>query len=550
MDRPWWQEAVVYQIYPRSFNDSNGDGIGDLPGIRERVPYLNDLGVDAVWLSPIYESPMADHGYDVANYRSIHPDYGTMDDFEALRDTLGDHDIRLILDMVVNHTSDEHDWFERSRNREDPYTDFYHWQDSDDGPPNNWESVFGGSAWSYDETRGEYYLHLFDEKQPDLNWRNPQVRDAVVETMNWWLDRGVDGYRLDVINLLSKTEGLPDGVDNTLQIGVEHFWDGPELDEYLAELYERVFAERDVVAIGEMPGIGSARGLEFTENGDPLSMLIAFDHVVLDWGPGGRWDPTSVNPGSFQRALMAWQDAIDDRAWTALYLENHDQPRAVSRFGDDSRYHYESATALATVITTLRGSPFIYQGQEIGMTNSSFPDPAVLEDVESRNYVAESLEEGASYEDIRPAIEAQSRDNARTPMQWDDSEQAGFTTGEPWLPVTPNYTDINVEAARANEDSIWHYYRSLIELRSERAALVTGSVEPVEPRPDAVFAYRRVSATDELLIATNLTDEAPVLELEDDGWQPLTGNYSDPPSTLSGRSLRPYEAVIAEREHR
>ena len=541
MTRPWWKDAVCYQIYPRSFNDSDGDGVGDLPGITAKADYLADLGVDAVWLSPIYPSPQADHGYDVADYRDIHEEYGTLEDFDALRETLAERDIRLLMDLVVNHTSDEHEWFERSRRGEEPYDEFYYWRESEDGPPNNWESTFGGSAWTYDEVREAYYLHLFDSKQPDLNWRNPLVREAVQEICQFWLERGVDGFRMDVINLISKTEGLPDGVPNDFQIGVEHVWDGPHLDAYLEELHEAVLDDPAIVTVGEMPGINAGRARELVGEDGPLSMVIGFDHVVLDWGPGGRWDPTDVNPGSFKRALLTWQEHMATEGWVCAYLENHDQPRSVSRFGDDEDYHHESATMLATLLLTLRGTPFVYQGQEIGMTNAQFPDPSALEDVETLRFLEE---DDRPYEVVRPAIEAQSRDNARTPMQWSAGHQAGFTTGEPWLPVTDNHDVLNVAEAVDTEGSIWRYYRSLIELRSRSSALRRGSLQVIEEVPDAVFAYRRDHEGESIHIWCNLTGERVELPSEfPTDRERLTGNYIDEPDGTRA-TLRPYEAVV------
>lgn len=545
MSQPWWTEAVCYQIYPRSFNDSDGDGVGDLPGIRERVDYLDDLGVDAVWLSPVYQSPQADHGYDVADYRSIHDEYGTLADFDDLLEALHDRDIRLLMDLVVNHTSDEHEWFERSRRGEKPYDEYYYWRESEDGPPNNWESTFGGSAWTYDETREAYYLHLFDEKQPDLNWRNPRVREEVQDICQFWLDRGVDGFRMDVINLISKAEGLPDGVPNDMQVGVEHFWDGPNLEAYLQELHDAVLADPAIVAVGEMPGISAGRAQDFVGEDGPLSMVISFDHVVLDWGPDGRWDPTDVSPGGFQRALLTWQEHLAENGWPCLYLENHDQPRSVSRYGDDETYHYESATMLATVLLTLRGTPFVYQGQEIGMTNASFPDPSVLEDVETLNFLAETDDDYAA---VRDAVEAQSRDNSRTPMQWDGTEQAGFTTGDPWLPVTDNYHEINAASARESDDSIWQFYRELIEFRAETPALRRGSLAVLEDVPEAVFAFERTHDGRHVRSYCNLTDAIQEVSVEVPV-ATVVGNYRDPQAgeSLHGDlELRPYEALVCD----
>ncbi|WP_256392055.1 alpha-glucosidase, partial [Natronoarchaeum rubrum] len=373
VDREWWKEAVVYQVYPRSFNDSDGDGNGDIPGIVEKVDYLDELGVDVVWLNPVYESPLADNGYDIADYQSIHPEFGTMDDWERLLEELHDRDMRLIMDLVVNHTSDEHEWFERSRTGNERYADYYHWKEGepdDDVQPNNWNSFFGGSAWSYDDERGEYYLHLFDEKQPDLNWRNAAVREDVYEMMNWWLDRGIDGFRMDVINLISKTEGLPDGDPGDEVTGAGHFVDGPRLDEYVTELYERTLEGRDVMTVGEMiGGISADEAAEYVGE-DGLSMIIHFEHVHVDVGPGGKWDVVDLDLAELKTVVTDWQETLAEEGWNCLYLSNHDQPRAVSRFGDDGEYRRESAKMLATFLFTLQGTPFVFQGQEIGMTNA------------------------------------------------------------------------------------------------------------------------------------------------------------------------------------
>ena len=548
-ERPWWKEAVVYQVYPRSFDDSDGDGIGDIPGIVERVEYLEALGVDTVWLCPVYESPMVDNGYDVAEYRSIHHEYGTMADWERLRDELHGRDMRLVMDMVPNHTSDEHEWFERSRAGESPYDDYYYWRESEDGPPNNWESAFGGSAWSYDDRREAWYLHLFDEHQPDLNWTNPRVRTEIYDTMEWWLEKGVDGFRLDVLNLLSKPEGLPDGVPNEFQTGIEQFVDGPALDAYLSELHEAVFAGTDAVVVGEMPGIHAGRARELVGDPGPLSMVITFEHMQLDWGPGGTFDPVAFEPGRLIDVLANWQERLAE-GWNCLYLANHDQPRVVSRFGEES-FRRESATAFGTVLLTLRGTPFIYQGQELGMTNTEFPTPEAIDDIEARNFLEEALasDEYDGYEDVRPVVEARSRDNARTPMQWSDDHAAGFTDGEPWLAVDEGYERVNAASARADPDSVWAYYRDLIELRREHEALVSGAFERVESVPADVFAYLRTCERDRLLVLANLGADHRRVELDEYVATVLVGNHTDPPALGTGTvSLGPYEAVVYELE--
>jgi oligo-1,6-glucosidase/alpha-glucosidase len=373
-EHTWWKEAVVYQIYPRSFNDTDGDGLGDIPGIIEKIGHLDDLGVDAVWLSPVYESPQYDNGYDVADYRSIHSEFGTMDDFDRMLERLHDRDIRLVMDMIPNHTSSEHEWFQRSRSEPaGKYGDYYVWREGDpDQPPNNWESAFGGSAWTYDEERGAWYLHLFDVHQPDLNWRNSAVREEIYDMMNWWLGKGIDGFRLDVVNLLSKAEGLPDGDPDGEWVGSEFFVDGPRIHEYLGQMHDEVFAGTDAVTVGEMPQLDIETARKYVGDG-PLDLVFPFEHMDLDFGEAGRWDIGSWELPDLKSILDGWQHGLEGCGWNTVFFENHDQPRSVSRFGDDGEYHYESATALATVVLTLRGTPFVYQGQEIGMTATSTP---------------------------------------------------------------------------------------------------------------------------------------------------------------------------------
>ncbi|NKE36447.1 alpha-glucosidase [Natronococcus sp. JC468] len=552
-DRRWWKEAVVYQIYPRSFNDSSGDGIGDIPGIIEKVDYLEELGVDVVWLNPVYESPMADNGYDIADYRSIHPRFGTMDDWERLLAELHDRDMRLIMDLVVNHTSDEHDWFSRSREGDAEYEDYYYWREGDDGPPNNWDSFFGGSAWSYDEERGEYYLHLFDEKQPDLNWRNETVRKEVYEMMRWWLERGIDGFRMDVINLVSKTEGLLDGDPDDEMTGAEHFVDGPRSTEYIGEMCNRALAEYDVMTVGEMIGVDADTALEYVgEDGCGLSMLIHFEHMGVDTGDGGKWDVADLDLLELKEIITDWQETLADEGWNCLYLSNHDQPRAVSRFGDDGEYREESAKMLATFLFTLQGTPFVYQGQEIGMTNTTFETPDDIRDVEAENFVESSLESGEydSYEEIRPIVESRSRDNSRTPMQWSDDEHAEFSEVEPWIDVTDNYEAINVEAAREDPNSVWHYYRDLIDLREECEIFVYGEYDLLLPDHPEVFAYTRTLEDETLLVICNFFDGEPTVDLPEltdiEALEFVVGNYGAGEPGDSALELRPYEARVYE----
>ena len=549
VDRAWWKEAVVYQIYPRSFNDSDGDGIGDLPGITERVDYLAELGVDVVWLNPVYESPMADMGYDIADYRAIHPAFGTMADWEELRDELHDRGIRLIMDLVVNHTSDEHGWFRRSRAGEEPYDDYYVWRPGEpDEPPNNWEAFFGGSAWTYDEARGEWYLGLFTPEQPDLNWENPQVREEVHDVVRFWLGKGIDGFRMDVINLVSKAEGLPDGDPESPLVGAEHFVDGPRIHEYMNELSTEGFGEREIMVVGECVGVDPETALDYCgRKSDAMDMCIAFELMDVDRGDS-RWEPTGWSLADLREVLVDWQETLGEEGWNCLYLNNHDQPRAVSRFGDDGEYRRESATMLATLLHGHRGTPFVYQGEEIGMTNAPFETPETLRDVEAINFVERRLEAGASFEELRPLLSAQSRDNARTPMQWSDAEHAGFTDGEPWIGVNPNYEEVNVDREREADRSVFRYYRALIELRHRSETLVYGDFEPLLPGHEEVYAIRRTLDDDRLVVVCNAFDGTPTVSLPDrtDGADAdlLLCNYGEGEPRLEDLSLRPYEARI------
>ncbi|MDG5776671.1 alpha-glucosidase [Haloarculaceae archaeon H-GB2-1] len=557
----WWDDAVVYQIYPRSFNDSTpddatadaiaGDGVGDIPGIVEKLDYIADLGVDVVWLTPVYDSPLNDYGYDVRDYRSTLDEFGTMRDWERLRDGLHERDVRLIMDLVVNHTSSEHEWFERSRRKEDPYIDYYVWRESDDGPPNNWDSLFGGPAWTYDEVRGAYYLHLFDETQPDLNWTNPAVREDVYEMMRWWLDKDVDGFRMDVINFISKTDGLPDGHPSEVVTGSEHFINGPHVEEYLWEMHDEVLADYDVLTVGEMPGISVEDALAYAGTDAPLDMVFHFEHMRLDEGEADPWNFSDWKLTDLKETFTLWQEGLYPDGWNALYLNNHDQPRMVSRFGDDEAYRVESAKLLGTLLHTLRGTPFVYQGEEIGMTNVPFESVDEFTDVETIRYVERMLERDdvENFDDIGDAVRYGSRDNARTPVQWNDSANAGFTTGEPWLTVNPNYTEINVESARADTDSVWHYYRRLIDLRHDHDVLVSGRYELLLPDHPEIYAYLRRGEEQRALVVLNFSTEPSRFELPEevsvDDPTLLLANYDvDAQDSPAGVRLRPYEARV------
>ena len=552
-NRRWWKEAVVYQVYPRSFNDSDGDGVGDLRGVVEKVDYLDALGVDVVWLCPVYDTPNADNGYDIRDYRSIADEFGTMADWEALLEALHDRDIRLVMDLVVNHTSDEHEWFRRSRRREAGYEDYYYWRDgTPDEPPNNWESFFGGSAWTYDDAREQWYLHLFDEKQPDLNWRTPAVREDVEDMVEWWLERGVDGFRIDAINYISKAEGLPDGESGRSPTGLEQFSHGPRIHEYLRGLYDRVLSNYDAMTVAEMSGTTvDMAGDYLGEDGDGLDMIFHFEHMEIDAGPKGRWDVEGWGEWSlpeFKRIMSRWQTELDD-GWNSTYLGNHDQPRVVSRFGDDGRHREESAKLLATFLLTTRGTPYVYQGDEIGMTNADFASLDRIDDPMTVGAVEELLASGAvdSYEGVRDLVNYTTRDHSRTPMQWSADENAGFTDGEPWFEVNENYPEVNVEAALADEDSVWHHYRSLIRLRRDEDVLVYGEYELLLPDDGQIFAYVRTLGDDRALVVLNWSDHPAAFDpdgVETADASVLVGNYGDPPAEPTGREFRPYEAVV------
>jgi len=552
LDRRWWKEAVVYQVYPRSFADSDGDGVGDIPGIVDRVDYLADLGVDVVWLNPVYESPQVDGGYDISDYRAIHDEYGSMADWDTLRDAVHERDMRLVMDLVVNHTSDEHEWFRRSRDPDSEYHDWYHWvEGSREEPPNNWTSGFGGSAWSYDEEVGKWYLHLFDERQPDLNWRNPDVREAVFDMMNWWFGKGIDGFRMDVVNLISKPEGYPDGDPDEGWVGVEHFTEGPRIHEYLREMDERVLSNYDTMAVGECIGVTPDEADRYAEDG--LEMAINFDHVTLDFDEEeGWWKVREFPLTELKEAFGRWQTE-PERAWPAVYLGNHDWPRIVSRFGDDGEFREESAKLLATLVLTLRGTSFVFQGDEIGMTNYPWNSLEELRDADATNRVREAVAAGdiEGFEEVKELIRYRCRDNARTPIQWRDAPQGGFTApdAEPWLPVNPDYPEVNVAAARADPDSVWHHHRELIDLRGEHDVLVYGDYEPVLPGHESVWAYERTLGEARAFVALNWSAEPTTVQLprrvRSDDATLAVSNYPDATEGVPERlELAPYEARV------
>ena len=514
----WWKSAVVYQIYPRSFADSNGDGTGDIPGIISRLDYLAELGVDVVWLSPVYTSPMDDNGYDISDYTDVDPLFGTLDDLDELIAGLHERGIKLVMDLVVNHTSDEHPWFVESRDPNSPKRDWYWWRPPRKGAtpgtpgaePTNWASFFSGPSWTFDPHSGEYYLHIFSPKQPDLNWENPEVRQAIYEMMRWWVDRGIDGFRMDVINMISKQPELRDGspAPGRKYASAEQFViNGPRLNEFLTEMNAAVgLSARNLMTVGEMPGstIETARAIT-----DPaqnrLNMVFTFEHVGLDRLPeGSKWDLHPLELSRLKKNLRDWQVGLADAGWNSLYLDNHDQPRAVSRFGDDSPEHrVNSAKTLGTVLHLHRGTPYIYQGEELGMTNTYFTSIEEYQDIESVNYHADALSVGMEAEAVLHSLSVRSRDNARTPMQWDDGSHAGFTEGIPWLPVNQNYVTINAKAAMADPNSVFHHFRRLIELRHEHRVVVEGRFELLLPDSEQIWAFTRTVDDQVLVVAAN-----------------------------------------------
>lgn len=566
MSDKWWQSAVVYQVYPRSFADSDGDGIGDLRGIIQHLDHLKELGVDVVWLSPIYASPHDDNGYDISDYRRIDPLFGTFDDFDELLAGLHERGIKLVMDLVVNHTSDEHPWFvESASSRDNPKRDWYWWRPARDGAqpgahgaePTNWGSFFSGSAWQLDEQTGEYYLHLFSRKQPDLNWENPEVRDAVYDMMNWWLDRGVDGFRMDVVNFLSKDVSLPDGVippGGLYGEAYPFFAQGPRIHEFLHEMHERVFAGREdrYLTVGEMPGVDIPEARRFTDPArGELDMVFQFEHVDLDHGPGGKWDHRPATVLDLKRNLAQWQEGLLDTGWNSLYWNNHDQPRVVSRFGDDGEHRVASAKALGTVLHLLRGTPYVYQGEELGMTNVPFDTIDDFRDIETLNHYAEAVDLlGRPADEVLAALRRTSRDNARTPMQWTDGPHAGFTTGEPWITVNPNSTVVNAAAERADPDSVFAHYRALIDLRHRSRVVASGGFELVLPDHEQIFGYVRALDDDALLVLVNLSGTAAVYDPADlPGWEAATvllASGGDGPAGLTG-AVQPWEAVVLQR---
>jgi oligo-1,6-glucosidase len=558
MNRAWWKECVVYQIYPRSFYDSNGDGIGDLRGITQKLDYLKELGINVVWLCPVYKSPNDDNGYDVSDYQDIMDEFGTLADWDELLAEMHNRGIKLVMDLVVNHTSDEHPWFQESRKSKDnPYRDFYIWRPGKNGDePNNWRSFFGGSAWQYDEGTGEYYLHLFTKKQPDLNWENPKVRDEVFKMMDWWLRKGIDGFRMDVINMISKVPGLPDApvvTADRYQFGGQYFMNGPRLMEFLTEMKQKVLSRYDILTVGETPFVTTQDAIKIVnEETGALRMLFQFEHVDLDAeteaDSGGTIKKMKLL--DLKEVMTRWQKDLQSRAWNSIFLSNHDQPRSVSRLGDDAQFRVESAKLLGTFIHMLQGTPYVYQGDEIGMTNVAFESIEEYRDVATRNMYKEAVEEkGVDPQVALKVVHAKSRDNARTPMQWDDSEQAGFTTGTPWIKLNPNYKEINVAEALADPNSVFHYYKKLIQLRKENPVIVYGTYDLILDSHEEIYAFTRTLEEESLLVILNFSGNNPEFQLPENiafvSTELLISNYEVKPNEdIHQITLRPYEARV------
>ena len=554
MKNRWYKEAIFYQIYPRSFKDSNGDGIGDIKGIISKIDYLVELGIDAVWLSPLYASPNADYGYDISDYKAINPEYGTMQDFDEMVRLLHGKGIRVIMDLVINHTSDKHEWFTQSRSsRDNPYREYYYWADgkgkNGKKPPNNWTSFFLGSAWQYDEQTQQWYLHLFDKNQPDLNYFNPNVMEAIKKVLRFWLDKGVDGFRCDVITLLSKTAGLPNGRKKLALVGSEHYIDGDRMEYYLSQLQE-VLTEYDAFTVGESVFITVPKALRYTTEGNEyLTTIFSFDHTSADNYFGVKQLCKRFSLRHLKKSLRVWQQGLYGKGWNTLFWENHDQARIVGRYVSADRNRVEGAKLLATVLLTLSGTPFIYQGQEFGTTSARMTDLNDYKDVETfRSY--ETLRKIFGKRNAMKRVAYFSRDNARTPVQWDDSNNAGFTDGaDTWLKVNPNYTEINAKAAELDKDSVLHYYKKLIALRKSDKAFVYGTYTDYCKNSRKLLAYERESEYGTLFVVCNFANKyvnftPPKPVTAKGNYSLITSNYTDSPDRLKATKLRPYEAIV------
>lgn len=548
MSKAWWKSSVIYQIYPRSFADSNGDGIGDLNGITEHLDYIKELGVDVIWLSPIYQSPNDDNGYDISDYQAIMKEFGTMEDFDRMLSEMHKRGLKLVMDLVVNHSSDEHRWFMESRKSKDnPYRDYYIWKDPKDGKePNNWGSCFSGSAWEFDPETEMYYLHLFSKKQPDLNWENETVRKEVFDMMTWWCEKGVDGFRMDVISMISKDQAYLDGVAHDGLYGdpSPYVCNGPRVHEFLQEMNQKVLSKYDLITVGEAAGVTIDEAKKYANlDGRELNMVFQFEHMGTVQGEYGKWTTERVQMPKLRAVMNKWQNELEGVAWNSLYWDNHDQPRAVSRFGNDGPMYREmSAKMIATCLHMMKGTPYIYQGEEIGMTNAYFKSIDDYQDIEVLNAYKELVQGGfMEEEDFLDCLKAVSRDNARTPMQWDDSENAGFTTGTPWLKVNENYHMINAKAALADKNSVFYYYQKLIQLRKSYDVIIDGVFVGLLEDNDDIYAYERRLGDQRLLVACNFTgNEVPCDLFQGVSGEELISNYKCHKDGV----LKPYEARV------
>ena len=554
MVKNWWKESVVYEIYPRSFKDSNGDGIGDIQGIIEKLDYLKDLGVNVLWIGPIFQSPMDDNGYDISDYQDIHPDYGTVEDYDRLLEEAHKRDIKILVDLVVNHTSDEHKWFEESRKSVDnPYRDYYIWKPGKDGKePNNWGSVFGGSAWEYDEATDMYYLHNFSKKQPDLNWENPKVREEIYEMMKWWCDRGIDGFRMDVISMISKDQRFLDGVvkDGLFGDPGPYIFHGPRVHEFLQEMNREVLSKYDIMTVGETSGVTIEDAKLYAgADRNELNMVFQFEHVSIGDGDYGKWTTDRYDFMEFKQIMNDWQEKLDENTWNSLFLDNHDQPRCVSRFGNDSDEYCDiSAKMLATCLHMMKGTPYVYQGEELGMRNAYFDDLSKYKDIESLQFYDLYTSNGCiDPETMMKALQLRGRDNARTPMHWNAEENAGFTEGTPWIDMNPDYKTVNAEAQVGNEDSVFSYYKKLIQLRKDNEIVVYGDYKAIDRENEKIFAYERVLGDEKILTVCNFTEDLTEFQIPEDFdltkaecWISNTGR-TEFDSTVE---LKPYEAFV------
>jgi len=545
----WWKEGVVYQIYPRSFKDTTGNGLGDLQGVIEKLDYIKSLGVNMIWICPIYESPNRDNGYDISDYKKISDAFGGNETFERLVSEMHKRDLKIIMDLVVNHTSDEHPWFKQAKtSKKNEYYDYYIWRKGkNSGPPNNWQSVFSGDAWSYNLSTNEYYLHLFTKNQPDLNWENPKVRSQVYGIIDFWLSKGVDGLRMDVISLISKRNSFSDVPEKMsfAQVMEKVYANGPKIHKYLKEMNSKVLKKYDIVTVGEGPGINLTSGPKYVaENEKELNMIFHFDHLTIDFGPNGKYDPVTYDFIKFKEIFSQWDKALENNGWNSIFLGNHDFSRIVSRFGNDKIYREESAKLLITLLMTLRGTPYIYQGDEIGMTNISHPSIDDYNDVESLNAWEAAKKNGANMKEFLKAIHWQSRDNARTPMQWTDKKNAGFTTGNPWIKLNKNYKEINVENSEKDKNSILNYYRQMISFRKKYPCLVYGSFKDLLPEHDKLFFYERIFNQEQFLIIHNFSNSYTRWKNENSQYVKIKSNYK----SSSQEELSPWESRIYKLE--